>query len=66
MSRNVDLNRDVRDAQSILELQEAAPLDRTPWKPPNAQTGAEGTTQGRPNLLDLLLTAHLLSNIFCG
>lgn len=30
MSRDVDMNRDVRDAQSILELQEAATLDRTP------------------------------------
>lgn len=30
MSRDVDMNRDVRDAQSILELQEAATLDTTP------------------------------------
>lgn len=66
MSRNVDMNRDVRDAQSIPELQEAATLDRTPWKPPSTQIGAEGTRQGCPNLLDLLLTAHLMSSIFCG
>lgn len=66
MSRDVDTNWDVRDAQSIIELQEAATLDRTPWKPPSSQIGVEGTRQGCPNLLDLLLTAHLTSNIFCG
>lgn len=48
MSGDMYINWDVRDAQNIRELQEAPTLDRTPWKPPSTQIGAQGTGRDVP------------------